>query len=87
LTNPSADDFGEVQAYMKLSISITATGDKQIELTPDSGADDNCKLPASIKPKYVQLVLKFYRGEHLPKLDTSMLSKEGGSMDAYIKFT
>lgn len=48
---------------MKVSISITATGDKQVELKPDDGADDNCKLPASIKPKYVQLVLKFYKGE------------------------
>lgn len=72
---------------MKLSISITATGDKQIELTPDANADDNCKLPPSIKPKYVQLILKFYKGEQLPKLDSNILSKDGGSMDAYIKFT
>ena len=44
--------------------------------------DDNCVMPASMKPKYTQLKLHMIKGEHLPKLDFKMIG--AGNMDAYV---
>lgn len=44
--------------------------------------DDNCLMPASIKPKYTQLKLHLVKGEHLPKLDVKLFGE--GAMDAFI---
>jgi hypothetical protein len=37
LSNPSSANFNEVTGYLKLSISVTATGDEQIQINEDSG--------------------------------------------------
>ena len=48
----------------------------------DNDDDDNCIMPASIKPKYTQLKMHIVKGEHLPKLDVKLIG--AGSMDAFI---
>ena len=40
-------------------------------------------MPPSVKPKFSQLKIHFFKGEHLPKLDTRLLRE--GKMDAYLK--
>lgn len=39
LSNPSAPTFNEVTGYLKVSITIAATGDEQIQITEDHGTD------------------------------------------------
>lgn len=71
--------------YLKLSITIAATGDEQVQITDDnsSGDNENIMMPPSIRPTYYQLKFKIFRAEKLPNLDINLLGK-GGSIDAYI---
>jgi hypothetical protein len=71
---------------LKLSISIAATGDEQIQINEDSGADktdDSILMPPSIRPEYYQVKFKFFRAEKLPAMDKALLGGLG-SIDAYI---
>jgi hypothetical protein len=54
LSNPAAENFNEVAAYLKLSISVSTRGDKQIQITDDTSSanDDSVMMPPSIKPTY-----------------------------------
>lgn len=38
LSNPASPDFSEVCGYLKLSISVAATGDEQIQISEDTGS-------------------------------------------------
>lgn len=67
-----------------MSASVYGVGDTPKELKLDEGDDDdNCIMPASIKPKYSQLKMHIVKGEHLPKLDIKLIGE--GKMDAFIK--
>jgi hypothetical protein len=57
MSNPDGKDFNEITAYLKLSISIAATGDENVQLTDDAGGvdksgEDNIMMSASIKKQY-----------------------------------
>ena len=68
---------------MKLSASVYGVDDTPVELKMDDNDDDeNCIMPASIKPKYTQLKMHIIKGEHLPKLDVKMFGE--GAMDAFV---
>ena len=83
LINPESEDFSSVSAYLKMSASIYGVDDKPCELKMDENDDDdNCIMPASIKPKYTQLRMHIVKGEHLPKLDVKLIGE--GSMDAFV---
>lgn len=84
LSNPEAEDFSEVAAYMKLSITVAAAGDEQIpiEVEPPGSGNDKVMMPASIRPKFFQVRFKFFRAENLPSMDTALFGK--GSLDAYV---
>ena len=83
LINPDSEDFASIAAYLKFSASVYGVDDTPLELKMDEGEDDdNCVMPASIKPKYTQLKMHIIKGEHLPKLDFKLVG--AGSMDAYI---
>jgi len=86
MINPDSEDFSSVSAYIKTSASVYGVDDTPKELKMDENDDDdNCLMPASIKPKYTQLKLHLVKGEHLPKLDVKMLGE--GSMDAFVRAT
>ena len=83
LINPDSEDFASVAAYIKISGSVYGVDDTPVELKMDEGEDDeNCIMPASLKPKYTQLKLHIIKGENLPKLDFKMIGP--GKMDAYV---
>ena len=66
-----------------MSASVYGVDDTPVELKmDDNDDDDNCIMPASIKPKYTQLKMHIVKGEHLPKLDVKLIG--AGSMDAFI---
>lgn len=83
LINPGSEDFSSVAAYLKFSVSVYGVDDSPVELKMDENDDDeNCIMPASIKPKYTQLKMHIVKGEKLPRLDVALIGK--GSMDAYV---
>ena len=83
LINPDSEDFSSVAAYMKMSASCYGVDDTPVELKMDDNDDDeNCIMPASIKPKYTQLKMHIIKGEHLPKLDVKVFGE--GTMDAFV---
>ena len=85
LSDPASENFNEVTGYLKLSISVAATGDEQIQINEDTAAtgDDSVMMPPQIKPEYYQLRFRFYKAEKLPIMDTALFGK-GGSIDAYL---
>ena len=85
LSNPNSTNFNEVTGYLKLSITIAAFGDEQVQITDDTGVDreEAIMMPPSIKPEFYQLRFKFFRAEKLPAMDTGILGR-AGSIDAYI---
>jgi len=55
MSNPSSESFNEVSAYMKLSITIAATGDEQVQITEDNApetGEEKILTPASIRPEF-----------------------------------
>lgn len=86
LSNPASPNFNEVTGYLKISITIAATGDEQVQITEESGADksdESIMMPPSIRPEYYQIKFRFYRAEKLPAMDMAIFGKSG-SIDAYI---
>jgi hypothetical protein len=80
LTNPETEDYSQVNAYIKLSGSIYGADDNPVELNEDTQEnDENCVMPATVKPTFKQLKLHIFKGEHLPRLDVAE-----GKMDAYV---
>lgn len=83
LINPESEDFSAVSAYLKISGSVYGVDDTPVEIKMDENDDDdNCVMPASLKPKYTQLKMHIVKGEHLPKLDVKLVGE--GSMDAFV---
>lgn len=85
MSNPSSPVYNEVTGYLKVSITIAATGDEQVQITEDSGehSEEAILMPPSIRPEYYQVRFKFFRAEKLPAMDIAMFGR-GGSIDAYI---
>lgn len=54
LSNPGSPNFNEVAGYLKLSITIAATGDEQVQITDDNSSGDNesIMMPPNIRPSY-----------------------------------
>jgi len=69
---------------MKLSISVAAAGDEQIQIEEEAPGTGNDKvmMPPTIRPEFYQIRFKFFRAENLPAMDTAVFGK--GSLDAYI---
>jgi len=66
-----------------MSGSVYGVNDTPRELKMDENDDDeDCVMPASMKPKYTQLKMHIVKAEHLPKLDTKMIGE--GTMDAFV---
>ena len=54
LSNPSSENFSEVCGYLKLSISVAATGDEQVQISEDtnSNEDEAPMMPPSMRPEF-----------------------------------
>lgn len=55
LSNPASSNFNEVAGYLKISITIAATGDEQVQITEDTGGDKSEEavlMPPCIRPEY-----------------------------------
>jgi hypothetical protein len=54
MSNPNSENFNEVTGYLKISITVAATGDEQVQITEDNsvGGDENILMPPAIKPEF-----------------------------------
>lgn len=55
LSNPNSESFNEVAGYLKISITIAATGDEQVQITEENGPESSesaILMPPSIRPEY-----------------------------------
>ena len=54
MSNPNSESFNEVTGYLKISITVAATGDEQVQITEDNsvGGDENILMPPAIKPEF-----------------------------------
>ena len=54
LSNPNSEKYSEITGYLKVSISIICTGDKQVQITEDDGVDeeDNVLMPPQLNPTF-----------------------------------
>jgi hypothetical protein len=85
--NTEAADWSKIGGYVKLSASLNCAGETPVELQEDPNpmGSQDCVMPDSIQPKFKQLIMNLYHGEHLPKLDKEWFKAGGGKMDAYCK--
>ena len=75
LINPEDEDFSSVAAYLKTSASVYGVDDNPKELKVDEGEDDdNCIMPASIKPKYTYRDLIEHLQEQVHRQKWTLLS-------------
>ena len=87
LTNPDSEDFSAINGYLKLSANIYGADDEPTELKEDENENDGeCQMPASVKPKFMEINLHILRGEHLPRQDVAMLYGKG-KIDAFVQLT
>ena len=84
LSNPNSENFTDITGYLKLSISVIANGDEQVELSQDSSVESSEKsiilVPPYIHTRYFQIKIRLFAGQCLPDLDYGP-----GSCDAFIK--
>jgi hypothetical protein len=53
LSNPHGDDFAVIQAYLKVSISVSCQGDEQTQIEEDVGEEDtNVMMSPALNPKF-----------------------------------
>ena len=63
LSNPNGDNYSEICGYIKLSISVAASGDEQVQITDDDeneDGDDEIIMPPSLNPTFYQMKFKFF---------------------------
>jgi hypothetical protein len=87
LSDPTSETPNDITAYLKISITIAATGDEQVQITDDHGPDsEEVMMPLSIRPEFYQIILRIFTAQKLPSMDTAIFGGKG-SIDAYVNCT
>ena len=62
LNNPGSENFAEICGYVKVSISVAATGDEQVQIKDDtSGVEDpDILMSPSLNPTFYQIRIRFF---------------------------
>jgi hypothetical protein len=61
ISDPTSENYNEITAYLKISISIAATGDEQVQITDDTGPDsEDVLMPLSIRPEFYQIIIRIF---------------------------
>ena len=62
LSNPNSEDYSKITGYLKVSISVAATGDEQVQINEDDGVggNDNVMMPPQLNPKFYQLKFRIF---------------------------
>ena len=87
VSDPNSENYSEITGYIKVSISVAATGDEQIQITED---DDNAKeedeilMPPQLNPKFYQMIIRFFQAQNIPPMDSKIFGIRGAKTDAYM---
>ena len=62
ISDPSGENYADITGYLKLSISVTCTGDEAIQITDDTNEieDTEILMPPSLNPKFYQVKIRFF---------------------------
>ena len=80
LSNPDDKNFNVMRGYLKIGISLLHETDRPVDLSAKEDLkekDRELLIPPHIIPKAVQLIVQLFKGESLPRLDSS------SGLDAY----
>lgn len=84
MSNPEGDDFGEVTANLKISITIAGADDTPTPIEEDPNPSKEVMLqPPEIKPEFWQLYIRVLGGEMILPLDANLFGEP--SVDAYVR--
>lgn len=84
MSNPEGEDYGEVTAQLKLSITITGEGDEQVGIQDDPHPEkEEIIQPPQIKPEFYQVHFRFFVGQRIVPMDKKVIGE--GSTDAYVR--
>ena len=75
-----------INAYVKVSISVIATGDEQVELKPEAEEKENpdILMYPSLNQTLYQVKIRVFQGQDLPPMDAGMMLSKP-KIDAYIR--
>lgn len=62
LSDPYGDDYSKITGYLKVSISVTCTGDESIKIEEDDEAEEDTEIlmPPSLNPIFYQLKIRLF---------------------------
>ena len=54
LNNPDSENFAQIQAYLKVSVTVACTGDEQVQINDQEESDDDAvvMMSPSLNPKF-----------------------------------
>lgn len=85
LSDPYGDDYSQITGYIKVSISVTCTGDEAKEITEDTGEEDTeILMPPSLNPTFYQIKIRVFQAQNLPIMDSSFGGLREAKTDAYL---
>ena len=84
LSNPAGENFSDITAYLKVSISVSASGDEQVQITEDEALEEDTDVLMSpaLNPEFYQIKIRIFQGQNLPAMDSSLMGSK--SIDAYV---
>ena len=87
LSNPHGDNWADISCYMKLSISVSVTGDEQVEIKEELQEPEDVKVIMSpaLNPNFYQIKIRIFAGDQLPMMDADMGFMGKAKIDAYLK--
>ena len=63
LANPSGPNPSDIAGYLKLSISVSASGDEQVQINDDPGPEDTeVMMSPALNPVYYQIIIRIFQG-------------------------
>lgn len=86
-SNPNGEDYAKIQAYVKVSISVSCEGDNQIQIEMDDSPNENPNVMMSpaLNPRFFQVKIRIFSGHDLPMMDSGIGPFTKEKIDAYMK--
>ena len=87
LSNPHGDNWADISCYMKVSVSVSCTGDEQVEIKEEEDEPEGVKVMMSpaLNPSFYQIKIRIFAGDQLPMMDADMGFLGKAKIDAYLK--
>ena len=83
MSNPEDENYGEVTAMLKMSISICGEGDEQAPIDDDPNPEKEDVLqPPQVKPEFYQLRFRFFGAQKIVPMDTVVFGDN--KLDAFV---